>query len=554
MLLELRVVDLGIVADLTVVVGEGMTAITGETGAGKTLLVEALELLVGGRAEIGLVRDGAAEARVEGRFSDPDTGTEVVLARVVPREGRSRAYVDGHLATVAQLAETGARLVDLHGQHAHQSLLDPAVQRRALDRYAGDPASEALAAYRAARAAMRECDEQLAALGGDERARAREIGLLRFQADEITAAAITDPNEDEALAAEEALLGDAAAHREALRHAYDALEGPALDALGVAVAALDGRAPFTDLTTRVRAMQADVADIEHELRVALDAVEENPERVDTVRRRRQLLHDLMRKYGDSVADVSAYGEEVRVRLAELEGYEERAAALEAARREHERAADAAGAALSAARRRVAEPLARAVEEHLHELAMPHARLEVAVEPGEATDDGVDRVTFLLAANPGESARPLAKAASGGELSRAMLAVRVVLTEAPPTLVFDEVDAGIGGEAGVAVGRLLATIADRHQVLCVTHLAQVAAFADTQVVVEKQVVLDGTNDDDEEGPRTVAAARVFEGEDRVGELSRMLAGDGASDHARRHAAELLAAGAGTTTRPAGRTRR
>ncbi len=537
MLHELRVVDLGIVADLSLVMGEGMTAITGETGAGKTLLVEALELLVGGRADTGLVRDGAAEARVEGRFADPDTGDEIVLARVIPRDGRSRAYVNGHLATVAQLAEEGARLVDLHGQHAHQSLLDPAVQRRALDRYAGEPATEALAAYRTARAALRECDEQLAALGGDERARAREIDLLRFQAEEIGAAGLADPDEDARLAAEEALLADAVAHREALGVAYEALEGPALDALGRAVGALDGRAPFADLAARLRALQAEVADVEHELRLAVDTVEENPERVDAVRRRRQLLHDLMRKYGDTLADIAVYGDEVTARLAELVGYEERAAALEATRREHACAADAAAASLSAARRSVAEPLARAVETHLHELAMPHARLEVAVEPGEASDDGADRVTFLLAANPGESARPLAKAASGGELSRAMLGVRVVLTEAPPTLVFDEVDAGIGGEAGVAVGRLLAAIGDRHQVLCVTHLAQVAAFADTQVVVEKQVVLDGTEAADG-GPRTIAAARVVDGDERVAELSRMLAGDGASANARAHAAELL----------------
>jgi DNA repair protein RecN (Recombination protein N) len=552
---ELHVLDLGIVADLTVVLGEGMTAITGETGAGKTLLVEAVELLVGGRADAGLVRDGADEARVEGRFTDPDTGDEVVLARVIPRDGRSRAYIDGNLATVAQLAETGARLVDLHGQHAHQSLLDPAVQRRALDRSVGAPAADALAAFREARAAIRQCDGELAALGGDERARAREVDLLRFQTSEISEAAIADADEDTTLAAEEALLADAVAHREALTRAYEALEGPALDALGEAVAALDGPAPFAALAGRVRAAQAEVADIGSELRVQVDAVEEDPERVETVRRRRQLLHDLMRKYGETLAEVIEYGRDAAARLAELEGWEAAAAALETRRAGHEQAAATAATALTKARTAAAGPLARAIEVHLHELAMPHARLEVAVEPGEPSEDGTDRVTFLLAANPGESARPLAKAASGGELSRAMLAARVVLTEAPPTLVFDEIDAGIGGEAGVAVGRLLGSIGDKHQVLCVTHLAQVAAFADTQVVVEKQVVLDNTRADDADGtgdaPRTVAAARVVTGDDRVAELSRMLAGDGASSHARKHAAELL--GARDDGRPSSRAR-
>jgi DNA repair protein RecN (Recombination protein N) len=540
MLLELHVVDLGIVADLDLILGPGLTAITGETGAGKTLLVEALELLVGGRADASLVRDGAGEARVEGRFvavdADAVADTEIVLTRVIPRDGRSRAYIDGRLATVAELAERGAQLVDLHGQHAHQTLLDPAVQRGALDRYAGAPAASALTAYRAARAEARIINADLAALGGDERARAREVDLLRFQVQEIAAAAIVDVDEDARLAEEEALLADAAAHRDALARAHDAIEGPGLDALGDAVNALTGRAPFAALDARVRAAQAELDDVAQELRIASERVTDDPERLEQLRLRRQLLRELCRKYGDRLGDVVAYGDEAARRLAELEGYEARAAELEA---EAGRVADVetrAARALSAARRDAAPQLAAAIETHLRELAMPSALVTVEVEAGEPTDDGVDRVTFLLAPNPGESARPLAKAASGGELSRAMLAARVVLTAAPPTLVFDEIDAGIGGEAGLAVGRLLATLGQRHQVLCVTHLAQVAAFADTQVVVEKAV-------DEQPGgdhtPRTIARAAVVDGDERVAELSRMLAGVGDSDHARRHADELLA---------------
>src|SRR3954470_675409 len=543
MLVELHVVDLGIVADLNLVLGAGLTAITGETGAGKTLLVEAVDLLVGGRADAGLVRDGAAEARVEGRFVHPETGEETVLGRVVPRDGRSRAYVDGRLATVGELAEAGRALVDLHGQHAHQSLLDPTIQRGALDRYAGAPALDALARYREARAAVRALDAELAALGGDARARAREIDLLRYQVDEIAAAGLEDPTEDVALEAEEALLADAVAHREALIRAYEALEGPALDAVGTALAALDGRAPFAALAARLRGAQGELADIEQELRREVERVDDDPARVDAVRSRRHQLHELGRKYGSTLADVIAYGAESAVRLDELERYEERAADLEARRMAHEREATAAAAALSTGRRAAAEPLGAAVSGHLRELAMPHATVEIEVEPGPATDDGVDQVTYLLAANPGERARPLARAASGGELSRAMLAARVVLSEAPPTLVFDEVDAGIGGEAGVAVGRLLKTLGTRHQVLCVTHLAQVAAFAGTQVVVEKAVEtwVDGAGSAAgaaTAGSRTVAHAAVVDGEERVSELSRMLAGIGESSHARRHAAELL----------------
>jgi DNA repair protein RecN (Recombination protein N) len=535
-LVELRVTDLGIVADLTLVLGPGVTAITGETGTGKTLLVEALELLLGGRADSGLVRDGASEVRVEGRFVEEATGEETVLARAVPVDGRSRAYLDGRLATAGEISERGAVLVDLHGQHAHQSLLAPAVQRDALDRFAGTPAMDALADYRAARAEQHRLDEELAALGGDDRARARELDLLRFQLAEIEAAALSDPGEDVALEAEEALLADATAHQEALDSAYVAVEDAALDAVGGATAALDDRAPFVALADRLRAAQADLADLARELRLAREAVTVDPARLEAVRRRRQLLRELCRKYGETVDDVIGYGAETRRRLAELEGHEERAGDLQRQREAATGAVATAAAALSRVRRAATGPLTDAIGPHLRELAMPAARFEVLVEAGEPGDDGADRVTFLLGANPGEPARPLAKVASGGELSRAMLAARVVLSEAPPTLVFDEVDAGIGGEAGAAVGRLMAHLAPRHQVLCVTHLAQVAAFADAQVRVEKR----------EEGGRTVATATPVSGDARVGELSRMLAGVGESEHARSHAAELLARAHGTRT--------
>jgi DNA repair protein RecN (Recombination protein N) len=527
MLRELHVTDLGIVDDVTILVNPGATAITGETGAGKTLLVEAIELLLGARADTSLVRRGAREARVEGRF-ETDDGREVILARVLPEDGRTRAYVDGRLATVTELADVGSTLVDLHGQNAHQSLLAPAVQRRALDRFAGEPALRALTELQAARDEVRHAEVELSALGGDERARARELDLLRFQIDEIDSAEVTDPGEEVTLEAEEAILADAVAHREALTAAFGAVEGPALDAVGRAVAAVGDRAPFADLAARLRSVQNELADLERELRLASDQVSEDPARLEQVRARRQRVRELCRKYGETLTDVVAYAEDTRRRLEELEGFEALAAELEATRAAAYDRAHQAASALSGERRRAAGPLADAVTAHLHELAMPAARLQVLVAPGTLTDDGADDVTFVLAPNPGEPAKPLAKAASGGELSRAMLALRLVLSEAPPTLVFDEVDAGIGGEAGIAVGRLLADLGARHQVLCVTHLAQVAAFADAQVVVEKR----------EEAGRTVADATPVDAEERVNELSRMLAGVGESTHARSHAAELL----------------
>lgn len=537
MLAELRVEGLGIIDELTLVLSPGLTAITGETGAGKTLLVEAVELLVGGRADSARVRRGAPEARVEGRFVDSERDEEVVLARVVPAEGRSRAYVDGRLAAVGELAAIGTRLVDLHGQHAHQSLLDPAVQRAALDRFAGPPAVEALAAYRAARAEAARVEQALGALGGDGRARARELDLLRYQVDEIEAAGIRDPGEDAALEAEEVLLADAASHREALLAAQLAVEGAVLDGVGAAAGALAGRPPFADLEHRARALQAELAELGRDLRTTGEAVVVDPGRLDDVQARRRQLRELGRKYGETLEEVIAYGGEAARRISELEGFEERAAALEREREEALDLAERVAGDLRAARRAVAEPLAVAVEAHLRELAMPAARFVVEVEPGPAGEDGADRVAFLLSANAGEPPGPLTRVASGGELSRAMLAVRLVLAEAPPTLVFDEVDAGLGGEAGVAVGRLLAELGRRHQVLCVTHLAQVAAFADLQVEVTKE----------EAGGRTATRARPVAGEERVVALSRMLAGLESSAHARAHAQELLTAAQRGTSR-------
>ena len=545
MLMELRVENLGIIADLLLPIGEGMTVITGETGAGKTLIVDALDLLCGGRADASLVRDGADEARVEGRFVDGED--EVVLARVIPAVGRTRGYIDGRLATAAELTERGRALVDLHGQHAHQSLLLPAEQRALLDRYAGEPAVEARAELTEARLARRRVEEQQAEIGGDDRSRARQLDLLRYELAEIEAAEIENPDEEAVLATEEEILADAEAHRAALEDAHTQLDGAAQDALGAAIAAVEPREPFAAITARLRALQIEAAEVSHDVRVAAEGIVADPQRLADVQQRRARLRELVRKYGPTLADVQTYGAEARERVAEMEGYDERAAALLAALGEATQQVAAAARKLSAVRAEAAGPLAAAVEGNLRELAMPAATFEVSIEPGDpetAGEDGADEVTFLLAPNPGESARPIAKAASGGELARAMLALRVVLSAAPPTLVFDEVDAGIGGEAGTAVGRALATLGGQHQVLCVTHLPQVAAFADGHVAVSKA----------EGGGRTIANAELVLDDARVGEISRMLAGAGEAAHARKHAEELLSDSHAARRRSRGKTRK
>jgi len=535
-LLELAVRDLGVIPDLRLLLSEGMSVVTGETGAGKTMVVDAIELLVGGRADPLLVRTGADEAWVEGRFllraADREVvgefgedleDVEVVLARAIPRNGRSRAYVDGRLATVSALVELGERLVDLHGQHAHQSLLSPVAQRAALDRF-GDVDLEAV---HAARQRERDIAQELAKLGGDERARAREIDLLRYQVEELEAAGVTGPDEDDELAAEEDVLADATAHHAAAAEAAAALtdEGGAGDPLGAAISALAGRAPFAAQEERLRALAAELADVAVDVRGVAEAIDEDPARLDLLRERRQLLSDLRRKYGETLVEVLAEYERLGARLAELEDHDRRAAQLDGAQAEARKAYEEEAARVAAARRAAAPELAQAVETNLRELAMPNARLEVRVEG----DDPGDDVVFLLAANPGTEPQPLSKVASGGELARAMLALRLVLTSAPPTLVFDEVDAGIGGSAATAVGRALAKIGREHQVLVVTHLPQVAAHADAHVQVAKQ----------SDGDVTVSQATVLDHDERVIELSRMLSGQPDSDTARRHAEELLA---------------
>lgn len=536
MLHELHVESMGVIDTLDLVLQPGLTAFTGETGAGKTMLVEAINLLVGGRADPAIVRSGATEARVEGRFVVGDD--EYVVARVIPTDGRSRAYVNGRLATATTLAELGARTVDLHGQHAHQSLLAVAAQREALDRFC----STDLEPLRTARARLTEIDASLAALGGDQRSRAREVDLLRFQVGELAGAAITDADEDERLAAEEDALADAAAHREAGQSALEALTDgaadlgggdrrhAAADSLALALRALHGRAPFEEFNGRLLAVAAELTELARDLRAFTEQLEEDPQRLAEIRVRRQLLHDMRRKYGDSLADVISFHSEAEARLAELEGYDQRVSALE-----HERAGAAvaereAAQRVAKVRRSGATRLAVAVRDVVRSLAMPHAEMEVTVGSEAPGDD----VMFLIAANPGLPMLPLSRVASGGELARTMLALRLVLTEAPETLVFDEVDAGIGGTAATAVAESLARLGRRHQVMVVTHLAQVAALADTQIMVTK-IVSAGSGGD----AITTASARNVEGADRVDEVARMLSGQQAGDSARRHAADLLA---------------
>ncbi|MDA3040116.1 MAG: DNA repair protein RecN [Actinomycetota bacterium] len=519
MLIELSVTNLGVIGHVTLALPAGLIALTGETGAGKTLLVDAIDLLVGGRAHPGLVRPGCSEAVVDGRFELD--GEEIVLTRVVPADGRSRAYINGRPATAGSLADLGAALVDLHGQHDHQSLLGVEAQREALDRFGRVDLTRLVRS----RSALRTLESALQSIGGDARMRARELDLLRYQVDEIEAAGIADPDEDERLERAEDMLANAVDHVESAEAALSIVvdDDGVRDQLALAAARLHGRVPFRNVEQGLLTLLAELDDLADTLRSLADSIEPDPHALAEVQERRRLLHQFCRKYGETLADVISEREVLRTRLVELESHDERAAKLDsdlaAAAAELAAAEDEVGSA----RRAAAPALAAAIEAHLPALAMEKARVGVGVD---GRDGG--HVVYQLAANPGSPLQALSKVASGGELARTMLALRSVLSEAPPILVFDEVDAGIGGQAGFAVGRALAALADRHQVLVVTHLPQVAAFADAHLLVEKS---QGQDD-------TLSEIRLLDDDARRTELARMLSGQPGSTTARKHAMELL----------------
>jgi DNA repair protein RecN (Recombination protein N) len=574
MIEELRISSLGVIDSSTLELGPGLTVITGETGAGKTMVVTALGLLLGGRADSGAVRAGAKQARVEGLVAAKtlpglvsaveDAGGEiedhgVVLARNVSAEGRSRAFAGGASVPIATLAEIAEPLVAVHGQSDQHRLLKPQTQRNALDRFG---ALEKLQAeYAAVHDRLVATERELAEVTATARERAREADLLRFGVDEVAAVA-PQPGEDAELAAEEARLGHADTLRGAAEQAREALssEHGSPDAMGAVAAArglLDGvrdhdpeAAALADRVAEVSYLLSDVA---ADVASYASRIDTDPHRLAAVSERRAALTALTRKYGDTVDEVLAWAETSAMRLLDLDSTDDRIRELAAQAAALRVDLAEAGTKLSEARVKAAARLGTAVSDELTLLAMPHAVVTVKVSPRavEAPADpehppadvlrvgerwvrfgrsGLDEVEFLLAANTGSEPRPLHKGASGGELSRVMLAVEVCLagTSPVPTFVFDEVDSGVGGAAAVEIGRRLAKLADEAQVLVVTHLPQVAAFADRHVLVEKS----------SDGTVTSSGLVTLDDAARERELSRMLAGLAESDTALAHARELL----------------
>ena len=564
---ELRIENLLLIERAELRLGDGLNVVTGETGAGKTILAHSLDLLMGGRARPQIVRPGASEAYVEGAFEAPpgvlddpeltdladrlpEGAEEIVLSRRVSSSGRTTAFVGGRAASAADLRLLGGRLVAFYGQHEHRKLALGAAQLEVLDSFAGPAHLERLRRYREAHAEVGRLERELAELREREGARERDLDVFRFELAEIEAAA-PEPGEAGELRAERERLRHAERLRAAVAGALAALAGdgeidpgarPAEGLVAVAGAelgAVDGIDPELDaVAERIGALEVEMGDVTSTLRSALDAVDAEPGRLETLEERLAVLDRLERKHGGSAEAVLAHAEWLRGEVERLENTEGLTAELDAQLARATEARAGLARAMTSSRRKAAGGLGKRVSVELGELAMEGASLEANLVP-EADGfgaQGAERAELLLSTNPGLPASPLRDAASGGELSRVMLALSTVAGPAGASsarcLVFDEIDAGIGGHAARAVGERLRALGSDRQVLCITHLPQVASLASTHFVVAKRTI---------RGETLATVERVTD-EAVVDELCRMLGADASDEAASRHARELLAAAA------------
>ena len=554
MISELRITDLGVINDTTMSFDPGLTVVTGETGAGKTMIVTGLGLLLGGRADPKLVRTGAERARIEGRFSatpvetvnrvldaggDLDEDRELLVARHLTATGRSRAYLGGASVPAGLCAEVSAALVTIHGQADQVRLVESSRQRQLLDRFAGAAVQDPLGAYEPLWAESQQARATVAQLRAEAQARAREIDLLRFGLDEIER--ITPlPGEDSSLAAEATRLQAADDLQLAAQSAVVALAGSedeaggALAWLSSARKALESHAgqdlELEGLANRLKEAGYLLTEVTADLARYLDHLEGEPGRLEQIAARRAQLSTLTRKYGTTSDEVLDWANEAARRLATLEESDDRIAQLAQRIEELDGEMLALAREIGDARRQAADRFSALVVRELAALAMPHAKLTFEVAQTELGPYGMDSVDLLFSANPGSEPRSIGKVASGGELSRVRLALEVVLATAreAETLVFDEIDAGVGGRVAVEIGRRLARLARHSQVIVVTHLAQVAAFADRHYVVVKSG----------DGQVSTSGVRQISEVDRAAELARMMAGLETTDSALAHAGELV----------------
>ncbi len=553
MLLNLTITNFAIIDRLEVQFDAGFNVLTGETGAGKSIVLDAFGLLLGDRARPDLVRAGAAEATVEALFnlsgmdsirqSFVESGfhvdEELVLRRVVQSGGRSRAYINGQLVTLSQMQPLTEQLVTVCGQHEHQSLLQRNLHLIILDRYGG--LDKQVTAYRDSYRAMQAVGRRLERLQDAERDRQQRLDFLRHQSDEIGEAHLA-PDEEEALLTERLLLQNAERLAAITRGGYDALydcDGAVCEVLGGVTAELQSVAEIDqELATLAETVQRSLFELEDvaiQLRSYLGRIAFEPDRLEAIEERLAILTRFKRKYAPSLQEVISLKEDFDREIGELENAGATMGTLADELSGFAASNRLLGEGLSAARRQAAGQLVTTLVGELSDLAMPGASFEVSfavfAQPGP---DGLERIEFMVSLNPGEPLMPLARVASGGELSRLMLALMRLAPDADrvPTVIFDEVDAGIGGAAATAVGRKLQSVSRSSQILCVTHLPQVAAFADHHHRVIKREV---------EG-RTLAAMEHLTGDERVREMARMLGGAQITDQTLLHAKELISTSA------------
>ena len=549
MLLSLSITNFAIIEHLEIEFGPGFNVLTGETGAGKSIVMDALGLLLGDRASPELIRAGCEEATVEALFdlggradlqavvadAGFPAGEELVLRRLVGRSGRSRAYVNGGMATLAQLQPLAEQLVAVCGQHEHQALMGRDAHLPLVDTYGNH--LDLLGQYQAAFAAWRETGQRLDKLMADERERAQRLDLLRFQVRELDAAQLRSGEDDE-LAAERLRLQNAGRLTEVLAGGYEQLyeaDGAICSQLGRLAARFEGLSGIEpelgDIAATLRQALYSLEDVAARLRVQLGRVGGEPGRQEEIEERLALLGALKRKYGSTLDGILERQSLLATECDELEHAEETRAELEAELADRLRTLRAVGGRLGAARLAAGERIALAMQRELADLSMPGARFELQLAPlAEPGAGGLERGEFLLAPNRGEALLPLARIASGGELSRILLALKRIAPgqEQVPTLIFDEVDAGIGGVTATAVGEKLRAVSRRAQVLCVTHLPQVAAGADRHFQVAKRLA----------GERTVTSVEPLDREARVMEMARMLGGAQVTETTLAHARELI----------------
>lgn len=550
MLRELNIRNLAIIDDLTVRFEDGLNVLSGETGAGKSIIVDALGLALGDRAQSDLIKAGEKEATVQAFFEIKDTSTlpetgidiadGIMLRRSISNSGKSRAYINDVMVTLQTLSDMGKALVDIHSQHEHQSLLLPEKQRLIIDSYGGHQSD--LAKVRELYTVVQSLREEFNALTERVKERAHRIDLLSFQISEIDSAALK-PEEKPLLEEERKILMNLNKLKEATETAYSLLydaDGACTESLGKVISGLrDMQAVDPNITDTLRLLESAVPLLEDaaiELRVYREKYNLDPARIDEVQDRLDRIRRFEKKYGNSIEEILAYRESAAEELKDLEASDERLQSLEESLGKHLDALLRAAQALSSKRKKTAGKVGDLIEKNLKDLAFADARFRIDVlqdldgeEKHRISLSGIDRIEFLFSANAGEPLKPLAKVASGGELSRVMLALKSILADVDrvPVLIFDEVDAGIGGKTAESVGRKLRKISERHQLLCITHLPQIASLADHHLRIEKV----------QKDARVHVAVHELSGTERKEEIARMLSGT-VTEISRRHAEELL----------------